>query len=127
MSDDLRQREPDRVRGDDPTVQGTPSDHAGTGSGVTGPAPGGGESFAAASQRDVHDEEPPRTEEEDLAASPAGDPEPPGGPSTSAGGGYGTASDRQSSGGSGDGERAAGDEPGTDWLRDAPGGPPDPA
>ena len=42
MSDDLREREPDRKQGTDATIDGTPSDHAGTGSGVTGPAPGGG-------------------------------------------------------------------------------------
>jgi hypothetical protein len=111
MSDDLREREPDRTRGDDPTVDGTRSDQAGTGAGVAGPAPAGGE---------------PRTTDRDdperLAASPAGDPEAPAGAGAPAGGGYGTASDRPSSGGSGDGEQGAGDDASTRWLRDAPGG-----
>lgn len=46
----------------------------------------------------------------------------PGGEATSAGGGYGVGSER-GSGGSGEGTRPAGDDPETDWLRDAPGGP----
>lgn len=46
----------------------------------------------------------------------------PGGQATSAGGGYGVGSER-GSGGSGEGTRPAGDDPETDWLRDAPGGP----
>ena len=120
MSDDLREREPDRTQGDDPTVRGTPSDHAGTGAGVAGPAPSGGDAEPGPA-----DARSPEEDAQQLAASPAGDPEPPGGLSTSAGGGYGTASDRQSSGGSGEGVRAAGEEPATDWLRDAPGGGPD--
>jgi hypothetical protein len=36
---------------------------------------------------------------------------------TSAGGGHGTGSDKQSSGGTGDGEHPAGDDPETEWLR----------
>ena len=46
MSDDLREREPDRTRGDDATVEGTRSDQAGTGTGVVGPAPAGGDGGA---------------------------------------------------------------------------------
>lgn len=49
----------------------------------------------------------------------------PGGQASSASGGYGTASDRQSSGGTGEGTEdtsLAGAENQTDWLRDAPGG-----
>ena len=49
----------------------------------------------------------------------------PGGPASSASGGYGTASDRQSSGGTGEGTEdtsLTGAEDQTDWLRDAPGG-----
>ena len=91
MSDDLREREPERTRGDDPTIQGTPSDHAGTGGGVTGPAPSGG----------IADQVP-------------------------AGGGDGATGDR---GGPGDSEarEPAGEDPQTEWLRDAPGGGPDAA
>ncbi len=78
MSDDLREREPDRTRGDDPTDEGTRSDHAGTGTGSQGPAP-------------------------------------------AAGGGYGSTSE---AGGSGDseGRTKAGEDPQTEWLRNAPGG-----
>ena len=83
MSDDLREREPERTQGDDPTIEGTPSDHAGTGGGVAGPAPGGG------------------------TATPAG-------------GGDGATGDR---GGPGDseGRDPAGEDPQTEWLREAPG------
>ncbi|HET8786806.1 MAG TPA: hypothetical protein VFM38_14295 [Candidatus Limnocylindrales bacterium] len=63
------------------------------------------------------DPQPAETEEERLAQGPAGNIDPPGGIGTSAGGGHGTGSDKQSSGGSGDGEHAAGDDPETDWLR----------
>ena len=50
------------------------------------------------------------------------DPNLPSGNATGAGGGYGTGSANRSSGGTGDGEVNAGDDPETDWLRDAPGG-----
>ena len=59
--------------------------------------------------------------ESSAVASDAG----PGGQASSASGGYGTASDRQSSGGTGEGTEdtsLAGAEDQTDWLRDAPGG-----
>jgi hypothetical protein len=46
MSDDLREREPDRTQGDDATVDGTRSDQAGTGTGIVGPAPAGGDGGA---------------------------------------------------------------------------------
>ena len=80
--------------------------HAGTGAPSAGVAPGGsqpgGEMALRAQDRET---------------------QPPGGQATSAGGGYGVGSER-GSGGSGEGTRPAGDEPETDWLRDAPGGPP---
>jgi len=79
---------------------GTRSDHAGSGSSVAGPAPaaGGG------------------------ARETPSEPHVPGGQGTGAGGGFGTGS-AQSSGGTGEGQYRAGDDPETDWLRDAPGGP----
>jgi hypothetical protein len=64
-----------------------------------------------------HSTEPPQSEEERIAQGPAANVEPPGGIGASAGGGHGIASDKQSSGGTGDGEHAAGDDPETDWLR----------
>lgn len=102
MSDDLRERQPNRDQGDFPAEEGVRSDHAGTGAGVVGPAPAGGDP-------------------ERVAQGPAGDPEPPSGAGATAGGGYGVASDRQSSGNSGEGVTPAGDDPQTDWLRSAPG------
>jgi hypothetical protein len=106
MSDDLREREPLRDQADLPGEAGTRSDTAGTGAGVAGPAPSGGD---------------PERHEEQVAAGPAGSEEPPGGMGTAAGGGHGTGSDK-SSGGSGDGETVAGEDPETDWLRQASGG-----
>jgi hypothetical protein len=99
MSDDLRQREPARDRGDNPTEDGTRSDHAGTSApGTTvGPAP------------------PGRKPTEPLL--PDRPDEPPTGQATGAGGGYGSGSDRGSSGGTGDAETPAGEDPQTDWLR----------
>ena len=85
---------------------GIRNDHAGTGVGVNGPAPGG--------------DDPSRAER--LAEGPAGNVEPLGGLGTSAGGGHGTGSDKQSSGGTGEGRSGAGEDPETDWLRQAPGG-----
>ena len=111
MSDDLREREPLRDQRDFPPEEGTRSDHAGTGAGVAGPAPAGGDP-------------------ERVAEGPAGDPEPASGAGATAGGGYGVASERPSSGNSGDGGQVAGDDPSTDWLRKAPGGartPPEPS
>ena len=106
MSDDLREREPDRTRGEDPTVEGTRSDHAGTGTGSQGPAPAAGAAHG-------------------LGGGLSG-PSQHGGQGggvvgPSAGGGYGSTSD---SGGSGDseGRTNAGEDPQTDWLRGAPGG-----
>ena len=103
MSDDLREREPLRDRADHPPEAGTRSDQAGTGTGVTGPAPAGGDP-------------------ERIAEGPAADPEAPSGAGATAGGGYGTASDRSSSGGTGEGESGAGEDPETEWLRQAEGG-----
>jgi len=48
------------------------------------------------------------------------DPHVPGGDATGASGGYGTGSGAGSSG-SGEGQSEAGDDPQTDWLREAPG------
>ena len=104
MSDDTREREPLRDRADNPAEAGTRSDHAGTGTAPTGVAPGGS----------VREELAVRAQDRET--------EPPGGQATSAGGGYGVGSDR-GSGGSGEGTRPAGDDPETDWLREAPGGP----
>jgi hypothetical protein len=64
-----------------------------------------------------HSDEPPESDEERIAQGPAANVEPPGGVGTSAGGGHGTGSDRQSSGGTSDGEHQAGDDPETEWLR----------
>ena len=88
MSDDLREREPRRQEGDDPTIEGTRSDQAGTGTGTSGPAPAGGQGGAVP-----------------------------------AGGGDGSTGDR---GGPGDseGRQPAGQDPQTEWLREAPGGGP---
>lgn len=104
MSDDLREREPQREQADFPAAAGLRSDNAGTGAGVAGPAPAG--------------DDPER-----LAEGPAGDPQPATGAGATAGGGYGVASERPSSGNSGEGETPAGDDPQSDWLRSADGGP----
>ena len=66
-------------------------------------------------RRDPH-AGPAETEEERLAQGPAGNIEPPGGTGTAAGGGYGSGSER-SSGGTGEGEDAAGEDAETEWLR----------
>lgn len=104
MSDDLREREPKSAQNDFPRKDGNRSDGAGTGTGVTGPAPAGGDPEA-------------------LASSPAGDKGAPGGLGKTAGGGYGSGSGRDSSGGTGEGEQPAGQDPQTDWLRGADGAP----
>ncbi len=81
-----------------PAKDGLRSDHAGTGDGVVGPAPAGGDP-------------------ERIAQGPAGDPEPPSGAGATAGGGYGVSSERPSSGNSGEGETPAGEDAQTQWLR----------
>jgi len=86
---------------------GNRSDQAGSSASLAGPAPGG-----AAITRDT-----------DLTETRS-DPDVPAGDATGAGGGYGTGSER-SSGGTGEGGASAGDDPETDWLREAPGGPKD--
>ncbi len=106
MSDDLREREPSREGTDVRPGDGIRTDNAGTGAGLAGPAPAGGDPDNA----------------ERVAEGPAANVEPPGGMGTSAGGGHGVGSDRQSSGGSGEGTSTAGDDPETDWLRQAAGG-----
>jgi hypothetical protein len=98
MSDDLRQREPARDRADDPAQEGLRSDHAGTSATLAAPAP-------------------PKPDQADNEPLPDRPEEPPTGQATSAGGGYGTGSDRASSGGSGEGEAPAGEDPETRWLR----------
>lgn len=103
MSDDLREREPLRDQMDFPPEDGIRSDHAGSGAGVVGPAPAGGDP-------------------ERIAEGPAGDEEPARGMGATAGGGYGVAAERPSSGNSGDGGTTAGDDPQTEWLRHAEGG-----
>ena len=107
MSDDLREREPLRDQGDLPPREGIRSDHAGTGAGVAGPAPAGGDP-------------------EKVAGGPAGDPGAPSGAGKTAGGGYGSGSDRQSSGGTGEAQAPAGDDAQTDWLRSMGDDPPGP-
>lgn len=102
MSDDLREREPLRNQADFPPQDGIRSDHAGTGAGVAGPAPAGGDP-------------------ERVADGPAGNAEPATGAGATAGGGYGVAAERPSSGNSGDGEQVAGEDPATDWLRGGSG------
>ena len=107
MSDDLREREPVRDQMDFPPEDGIRSDHAGTGTGVVGPAPAGGDP-------------------ERIADGPAGSERPATGAGATAGGGYGVAAERRpSSGRSGDGERTTEDDPQTDWLRGEAGGAPD--
>lgn len=105
MTDDLQHRAPGQGEDELPAEDGLRSDQAGTGTETNGPAPAGGD--------------PDR-----LERSPANEPEPPDAMGAPAGGGYGTASDRPSSGGAGDGETTAGDDPQTDWLRSAPDDPP---
>ncbi|MFP5343190.1 MAG: hypothetical protein ACLGIJ_09725 [Candidatus Limnocylindria bacterium] len=81
-----------------PAEDGLRSDHAGTGDGVVGPAPAGGDP-------------------ERVAEGPAGDEDPANGAGTTAGGGYGVAADRPSSGNSGEGQVPAGEDAQTQWLR----------
>jgi len=95
MSDDLRQREPARDQADDPAQEGLRSDHAGSSATLAAPAP----------------PQPELENEPILPDQPQGD-EP-----ATAGGGYGSGSDRASSGGSGEGQSPAGEDPQTDWLR----------
>jgi hypothetical protein len=103
MNDDLRERESVPERAEFPPEDGTRSDHAGTGTGVSGPAPAGGDP-------------------ERIAEGPAADEDPASGMGATAGGGYGVAAERPSSGNSGDGTQSAGTDPQTEWLRHADGG-----
>jgi len=106
MSDDLREREPVPDERDFPAREGIRTDNAGgTGAGLAGPAPAGGDP-------------------EKIASTPAGAKDAPSGIGATAGGGYGVASERPSSGNSGEGETPAGEDPQTDWLRSAEGSPP---
>jgi hypothetical protein len=89
----------------EPTAPGTRSDQAGEGASVVGPAPGGG-------QADPSAQEATRS-----------DPEIPTGDATGASGGYGTGSSDRSSSGTGEGQTDSGNDPETDWLREAAGGP----
>lgn len=81
-----------------PPREGIRSDSAGSGSGVVGPAPAGGDP-------------------EQRVDDPAADPDPVSGAGATAGGGYGVASERPSSGNSGEGETPAGEDAQTQWLR----------
>lgn len=82
-----------------PPREGIRSDSAGSsGSGVVGPAPAGGDP-------------------EQRVDGPAADPDPVSGAGATAGGGYGVASERPSSGNSGEGETPAGEDAQTQWLR----------
>jgi hypothetical protein len=87
----------------EPAEGGTRSDHAGTAASESGAAPKAGQASVGARTTPSDDE------------LPAGD-------ATGASGGYGSGSARRSSGGTGDGEATTGDDPETEWLRDAPGG-----
>ena len=98
MSDDLREREPRRDQGDFPPEDGLRSDHAGTGGGVTGPAPAGGDP-------------------ERIAEGPASDREPKGEAARPAGGGYGTPSGEAGAGSAGEATQPSGTDDQTDWLR----------
>lgn len=102
-SDDTREREPLRDQADFPAEEGVRGDLAGTSASVAGVAPGG----------DVVQETAERTEEVD--------PHAPGEQATGSSGGYGVGS-AQGSGGTGEGIHQAGEDPETEWLRDAPGG-----
>lgn len=105
MSDELREREPIRDQKDFPPEEGIRSDHAGTGAGIVGPAPAGGDP-------------------ERIAEGPAASGRPATGAGGTAAGGYGVAAERRpSSGRSGDGEQTTEDDPQTEWLREAEGGP----
>jgi len=95
------------ARGDEidiePADAGTRSDHAGTATSESGAAPKAGTADAG------------------VRSTPSDD-DLPSGNATAAGGGYGSGSAVRSSGGTGDGEVNVGDDPETDWLRDARGG-----
>lgn len=82
---------------------GRRSDHAGSSASMTGPAPNGG---AAG--------------DSDASSETRSNPHVPAGNATGASGGFGTGSER-SSGGTGEGQISAGDDPETEWLREAPG------
>jgi hypothetical protein len=88
----------------EPAGPGIRSDNAGTSRSPTGPAPQAG--AADPSARGTQSE-----------------PTVPGGDATGASGGYGTGSAKRSSSGTGEGQTDAVDDPQTEWLRDAPGGP----
>jgi hypothetical protein len=98
MSDDLREREPQRDQADLPAEEGTRSDHAGTGTGVHGPAPAGGDP-------------------ERIAGGPAADREPRSEAGRTASGGYGTPSGEPGAGTSGESTQPTGGDDQTDWLR----------
>lgn len=102
MTDDTREREARRDEGDSAANDGVRSDLAGSGAGIAGPAPAGGDP-------------------ERLAEGPAGNEETPTGAGKTAGGGYGSGSEVQSSGGTGEGDAPAGDDAQTDWLRASEG------
>jgi len=87
----------------EPAEDGTRSDHAGTAASAAGAAPKAGAADPGARSTPL---------DSDL----------PSGNATGAGGGYGSGSAHRSSGGTGDGEVDTGDDPETDWLREAPGG-----
>lgn len=98
MSDDLREREPARDVAGEPAQAGLHSDHAGTSATLSAPTP----------------PQPDQASEPSLPDQPE---EPPTGQAASTRGGYGSGSDRASSGGSGESQATAGEDPQTDWLR----------
>ena len=122
MSDDLREREPQRVTADDPGPKGIRTDHAGTSASLASPTPPQPGSSSEPESRPGHTPEGDDLHDIPNADRPDEFPqrERPGETTTqltSAGGGYGSGSARASSGGSGEGETPAGDDPQTDWLR----------
>ena len=122
MSDDLREREPQRVTADDPPPKGIRTDHAGTSASLASPTPPQPGPSGANESRPGHTPEGDDLHDIPNADRPDEFPqrERPGQTTTdlaSAAGGYGTGSARTSSGGSGEGEAPAGDDAQTDWLR----------
>jgi hypothetical protein len=123
MSDDLREREPARNNAEDPPPEGLRNDHAGTSASLQSPAPPPASEGDGPASRPGHTPEGDDLDDMPMADRPDEFPEqePPGEPTTqlnSAGGGYGSGSARASSGGSGEGQTPAGEDPQTDWLRE---------
>ena len=107
----------------EPAQPGTRSDGAGASVSSAGAAPSGGDARVNADRSETAAPDETRSDPSVRGATRS-EPKVPAGNATGAGGGYGTGSE-QSSGGTGEGETDANDDPQTEWLRDAPGGPAD--